>query len=51
MDKVTWIPRAFNLRMSEDLRERLRAEAKANGRSMNQEIVYRLEQSLRGWKR
>lgn len=34
-------------RLPEYLRSRLAAEAKANGRSMNAEIIARLEQSFR----
>jgi Arc-like DNA binding domain len=37
---------AFNLRMPNDLKAQLRAEAEANGRSLNSEIVYRLRMSL-----
>lgn len=36
----------FMVRMPEGMRERIAEEAKANGRSMNAEIVARLEQSL-----
>ncbi|MCH7304784.1 Arc family DNA-binding protein [Acinetobacter sp. NIPH 1869] len=36
----------YNLRWSEELRDRIAEEAKKNTRSMNQEIVARLEQSL-----
>ncbi len=37
----------FVLRMPDGMRDRLRSEAEANGRSMNAEIVDRLEKSLR----
>ena len=43
--------KAFNLRLPESLRERLRAAAKENGRSLNAEIVYRLRVSLEGYRR
>src|SRR4051794_29173075 len=33
----------FMLRLPDGMRERIRREAKANGRSMNQEIVHALE--------
>lgn len=36
----------YNLRWSEELRDRIAEEAKKNTRSMNQEIIARLEQSL-----
>jgi predicted HicB family RNase H-like nuclease len=36
----------FPLRMSEELRERLKAEAKRSVRSLNGEIVFRLRQSV-----
>jgi hypothetical protein len=39
-------PVNLRLRMPEALRKRLAAEAKANERSLNSEIVYRLGQSL-----
>jgi hypothetical protein len=39
-------PVNLRLRMPEALRKRLEAEAKANERSLNSEIVYRLGQSL-----
>ena len=35
-----------NLRIREDLRRRLAGEAKKSGRSFNQELVWRLENSL-----
>lgn len=38
----------FNLRLPEDLRDRIAAEAKLAGRSMNTEIVTRLIASLDG---
>ena len=38
----------FGLRMSADLRDRIEKAATAAGRSMNTEIVHRLEQSLEG---
>jgi predicted HicB family RNase H-like nuclease len=37
---------AFNLRMPPNLKLALVAEAQANGRSLNSEIVYRLQKSL-----
>jgi hypothetical protein len=37
----------FGLRMPPELRERLEASSKASGRSMNAELVARLEQSFR----
>ena len=36
----------FNVRMPADLKEKIEEAAKENGRSMNAEIVYRLQQSL-----
>lgn len=36
----------FNLRIPEDLKEAIEIAAKSNGRSMNAEIVARLEQSF-----
>lgn len=39
-------PVNLRLRMPEALRKRLETEAKANERSLNSEIVYRLGQSL-----
>lgn len=36
----------YNLRWSEELRDRISEEAKKNTRSMNQEIIARLEQSF-----
>ena len=36
----------FNVRMPADLKEKIEEAAKKNGRSMNAEIVYRLQQSL-----
>jgi len=36
----------FPIRMSGDLRERLKAEAKRSVRSMNGEILYRLQKSF-----
>lgn len=38
----------FIVRMPEGMRERLRREAEISGRSMNTEIIVRLEQSLDG---
>lgn len=38
----------FGLRLQPDLKERIEAAAKANGRSMNAEIVSRLEASFEG---
>lgn len=37
----------YNLRMSTDLKERLVREAEANKRSLNAEIISRLESTLR----
>ena len=39
----------YVLRMPDGMRDRLKAEAEANGRSMNAEIVLRLEQSFNAW--
>ncbi|MCF9034198.1 Arc family DNA-binding protein [Acinetobacter nectaris] len=36
----------YNLRWTEELREKITKEAKRNTRSMNQEIIARLEQSF-----
>lgn len=36
----------FNVRMPADLKEKIEEAAKENGRSMNAEIVYRLQQSI-----
>ena len=36
----------FNVRMPADLKEKIEDAAKKNGRSMNAEIVYRLQQSI-----
>ncbi len=36
----------FNVRMPADLKEKIEEAAKENGRSMNAEIVYRLQRSL-----
>ncbi len=44
--KIANIP-PFGLRMQPELRRRVEAVAKANGRSLNSEIVARLERSLR----
>lgn len=38
----------FGLRMMPDLREKLEAAARMNGRSMNAEVIARLEDSLSG---
>jgi Arc-like DNA binding domain len=43
--KIASIP-PFGLRMQSGLKRRLEEAAKANGRSLNSEIVARLEQSL-----
>jgi len=40
----------FNLRMADYLYERLKAAAKENHRSLNAEIVHRLQQSVSGWR-
>ena len=37
----------YNLRWSEEMRDKIAAAAKANTRSMNQEIVARLEDSFK----
>lgn len=37
---------AFNARLPEGLRDKLRDAAKASGRSMNSELVHRLEESF-----
>lgn len=39
-------PKPYPLRMSEEMREQLQAHAEAGGRSLNAEIVRRLQQSL-----
>lgn len=36
----------FNLRFPDGMRERIRAAAEENGRSMNAEIIYRLQTTL-----
>ena len=36
----------FNVRMPADLKEKIEEAAKENGRSMNAEIVYRLQKSI-----
>jgi predicted HicB family RNase H-like nuclease len=36
----------FGLRMHPDLKQQIEEQARANGRSLNAEIVWRLEQSL-----
>lgn len=36
----------FNVRMPVDLKEKIEVAAKKNGRSMNAEIVYRLQKSI-----
>ena len=46
MTKAPDEPVNLRLRMPDALRKRLVAEAKANERSLNSEIVYRLGQSL-----
>lgn len=42
---------AYNLRMPTELKLRLAADAKANRRSLNSEIVYRLQRSLETYRR
>jgi plasmid stability protein len=42
-------PDQYQLRFPPGLRDRLKDEADRRGRSMNAEIIERLEQSLRGW--
>lgn len=47
--KTPVVPRGsaqFNLRLPDDLRDRIEATARKNGRSMNTEIVARLMESL-----
>lgn len=44
-------PHTFNLRMPDDLELRLKACAVENRRSLNEEIVYRLLQSLTSYRR
>ena len=39
----------FNTRLSNDLKQKLEAEAKDSGRSLSEEIETRLENSFRGW--
>lgn len=41
----------FNLRLPDGMRDRLKEEAETNGRSLNMEIVARLEESLSGEKK
>jgi len=41
---------AYALRLPPDLKLRLEAAADRNGRSLNSEIVQRLEKSVDGWK-
>jgi len=41
-------PKSTQLRMPPDLRERIQAAAAANRRSINAEILFRLERSLSG---
>jgi hypothetical protein len=48
--KVADIP-PFGLRMQTDLKRKLEAAARANNRSLNSEIVARLEQSISGTNR
>jgi hypothetical protein len=43
--KIAHIP-PFGLRMMPELKQRVEAEARANGRSLNSEIIARLEWSL-----
>ena len=43
--------RKFNLRLPDDLQIELIREAQLNGRSLNQEIVQRLKQSLERYRR
>lgn len=48
--KTPVVPRGsaqFNLRLPDELRDRIQAEAARNGRSMNTEIVARLVESLK----
>ena len=42
---------AFNLRLPDDLKEALREAAKENQRSLNAEIIWRLRQSIDGYRR
>lgn len=48
MKKVVQPQDKYVLRLPDGMRERLRAAAEANGRSMNAEINHRLEQSFEG---
>ena len=41
---------AFNLRLPATLKDTLEAAARANGRSLNAEIVWRLQRSLETYK-
>lgn len=40
----------FNVRMPADLKEKIEEAAKENGRSMNAEIVYRLQRSIEDYQ-
>ena len=44
-------PPAFNLRLSEDLNQKLREAAEQNKRSLNAEINYRLQASFGSYRR
>jgi len=44
-------PRALNVRMPPQLKERLREAAAENGRSLNAEIVQRLRASLETYRK
>jgi predicted HicB family RNase H-like nuclease len=48
-DRYDWP--AFNLRMPDDLKARLKQEAKDNHRSLNSEIIARLHHSLEGYRK
>jgi predicted HicB family RNase H-like nuclease len=48
-DRYDWP--AFNLRMPDDLKVRLKQEAENNHRSLNSEIIARLHGSLEGYRR
>lgn len=48
-DNTTWP--AFNLRMSDELKTVLKAHAVKNKRSLNSEIIYRLTQSVEGYRK
>ena len=47
-DRYDWP--VFNLRMPDDLKLRLKAEAEKNHRSLNSEIISRLHRSIEGYR-